>query len=945
MLAGEPGIGKTRLAEEASSRAAAEGFRVSWGGCTDRAPPYRPWQQVVRSLIRALGTTDAARLMGTSAGVIAAMLPFVCERLGCEPEPQAAEDPVSGRHRFFDAVAAFLTRLSDEEPLLVVLEDLHWADTQSLELLSFLSFDLSDSRIVVLATYRPMEVTLGNPFADTLGWLARMTGTLRIGLSSFGRNEILSLLRDVHDQAPSEELAESLLAKTDGNPLFVVELVRTLPRHPRLAAEDELGRELAVPESIREVIRSRLLRIGTDCRRLLEVAAVVGREVRLAVLEAVLGDAGTRGVVALVDEAVKAGFLEGPSDGAPTCRFTHALLQESIREVTPVAERARLHAETAAALESEYGDACDDHAEELAMHLSGALGAADADKVAYYHRVAGDRAFSAYAFTEAKRHYEAALAANSSSSSPMVQAELLAGLGKAMRRLGDQEGAARSLTRAFSLYRQAGATDKARDLAAYPWGAAARSRSIRAVREMYEAALCIAEEDTLNEAHILLNAVESSYRGDERTHRERLLRALAIAQRLEATELSVRIISCLTGVLERLLDEPAASRYADMAMRLANEQASPVVKCLAAQCICRRDHLLRPPVEEYRKHARDHLNAAEVLRDRMLMDDAHYECMQGAWEAADWEEMRRHVEAMGRLMANSEQNAFMRCRRASIELETGRTSQAKAELRKAVELVNGVSASRYEQAAVSAYLARYSWWLGQPLSLPEAEAYALQARRYARSEPQAAYYARQTLAMIAVIRGDREEARHWYDVFTDNLNDPCPRERCLLPGALAMTVGMMDAAVLHLEEGLRETQERGDLYNQRWLMYHLAKSLFRRNQPGDPKQALAVLEELLQIAERTGSVLVREKAALLQRTVRETPGPSRPRRHPDELTPREVEVLRLIARGYTNPEIAQALFISPATAATHAYRILHKTGMANRAEVTAWAIRNGVVEA
>jgi DNA-binding CsgD family transcriptional regulator len=666
----------------------------------------------------------------------------------------------------------------------------------------------------------------------------------------------------------------------------------------------------------------------------------------MRVLETVLGEPGAERVLALVDEAVAAGFLESLEDGTGSCRFTHALLEEAIYGVTPVAERALLHAQIAAALESEYADSCDDHAEELARQLSGALGAADAGKLAYYHRVAGERALSTYAFPEAEAHFQAAIAALPFFSCAPVHADLLFGLGKAKRRLGDQEGAAEALTRAFALYIQAGATEKARTLAAYPWGAFARSRDIRAVPEMYTAALEIAEKDTLNEAYILVNVVESSYYGgDERLQRDRLLRALDIAQRRNATELSVRILSCLMGVMELMVDGQAAPTYANMAMDLAGQLKNPAVTCLAAQCVCRRDRILNVPVEEYRKHAQDHLNAAAVLRDRLLMEDAHHECMQAAWVVADWKEMRRHVDAMSGLVGNSERNVFVRCRRASIELETGRIAEAKAELQRAVEIAAGPSVSRHERVALSAYLARYSWWLDESLWLSVAEAYALDARRLSASEPRTAYYAAQTLAMIAIIRGDRNAAQQWYQVFTRNSDDNNPRERCLIPAALAMTAGMKDAAIRHLEEGLQDTERRGNLYSRRWILYYLADVLLERNRPGDLQRALSVLEELLQIAERTGSVLVRDRATLLQAQVREALSPRNKARRSDDLTPRELEVLGLIVRGYTNSEIAEALFISPATAATHAYRILHKTGMANRAEVTAWAIRNGVVEA
>ena len=279
LVAGEPGIGKTRLAEEAARRAAAAGMQVAWGRCHegDGAPALWPWAQVVRQLAADLGPGQPASMLGPSAAWLGPLMPELAD-----PPPPTRPRPVAdlgtARFQLNQAVAGLLRQLAEARPLLVVVDDLHWADVPSLSLLAFLAAELKDARLVVVGTYRDVEVVASQPLAETLGALAREPVVERIPLGGLERAGVAALIGRAIGARPAGPLVQAVADRCGGNPFFITELLRLLQSERRLAAPDAAAAaRREVPVGVRDVLRARLARLPAQTGTVLMVAAVAGR--------------------------------------------------------------------------------------------------------------------------------------------------------------------------------------------------------------------------------------------------------------------------------------------------------------------------------------------------------------------------------------------------------------------------------------------------------------------------------------------------------------------------------------------------------------------------------------------------------------------------------------------------------------------------------------------
>ena len=288
MLAGEPGIGKTRTATELASKAQERGAQVYWGWCYEGegAPPYWPWIQSIRSYVRTATAAQLESEMGSNAATIATLLPEVHEKLPGLMTPPELE-PEQARFRLFDSIAAFLKSASATTPLVIVLEDLHWADRSSLMLCEFISREISDARVMLLGTYRNVEVDRNHPLSQTLGALIREPNFGRVQLGGLGPSEVgrfVELNAGVTLTGPNLVMLHS---RTEGNPLFLNELVRLLDEEDVAASGDWTT---SLPQGVRDVIGRRLHRLSEKCNEILTVAAVVGREFTLGQLTPLMDD-------------------------------------------------------------------------------------------------------------------------------------------------------------------------------------------------------------------------------------------------------------------------------------------------------------------------------------------------------------------------------------------------------------------------------------------------------------------------------------------------------------------------------------------------------------------------------------------------------------------------------------------------------------------------------
>lgn len=257
-LTGDAGIGKTRTAQEVAVYAESRGARVLWGRCHEAqgAPPYWPWVQPIRDYVQQRAVPELGVEMGPGTPDIAEVVPEVRERLR-DLRPAPSVEPAQARFRLFDAVTAFLKRAAQTTPLVLILEDLHWADTPSLLLLEFFSHELAEVPLLVLGTYRDVELTSTHPLAHSLGELARQPFFQEILLQGLARQDVQQFMATATGVEPPEDLVQLVYLRTEGNPFFLTQIVQWLVQqgHRSVAQRAaEQAESLDIPQSVRMVI-------------------------------------------------------------------------------------------------------------------------------------------------------------------------------------------------------------------------------------------------------------------------------------------------------------------------------------------------------------------------------------------------------------------------------------------------------------------------------------------------------------------------------------------------------------------------------------------------------------------------------------------------------------------------------------------------------------------
>jgi DNA-binding SARP family transcriptional activator len=452
LIAGEPGIGKTRLADEFASVAGAGGTRVYWGRCWEAggAPPYWPWVQALRTYLREADQERVRRQLEPGATDIAQMLPELHELFPDLPAPPSL-DPEGARFRLFDSTATLLRAVGEERPLLLVLDDLHAADAPSLLFLRFLAGSLQDARLVVVGAYRDTEPTR-EALNEAIAEARREPGTRHVRLGGLDMGEVGEVIELIGGTQPTEQLAAAIHRETEGNPLFVGELVRLLASEGRLEEAADQTSALSIPQGIREVIDHRLRRLSDECKRLLSIASVLGREFRLDAVERLSEDPRER-LLDLLDEAGAARVVVDLPTGRGGLRFSHALIRDSLYGDLGGSERIGLHRRAAEELEELYGADLEPHLAELAYHSLEAAPGGDVDKAVEYARRAGEQAATLLAYEEAARLYQMGLDALQLKvlADEGTRCELLLALGDAQARGGDLAAAKRAFLVAAEL--------------------------------------------------------------------------------------------------------------------------------------------------------------------------------------------------------------------------------------------------------------------------------------------------------------------------------------------------------------------------------------------------------------------------------------------------------------------------------------------------------------
>ena len=524
LLAGEPGIGKTRSCQEVVGIARQLGVRPLWGCCHEGegAPAYWPWTQVLRACM-----ADAPRRLKETLR----RHPEVSRLLGGAdaPGPESATPP-HARFQLFDGVTSVLKGAAGSEPLLIVLDDLHWADTPTLRLLRFLARALHDARILVVGTYRHTELAREHPLVE----IAELGVGERIVLGGLREAEVARFLELSAGALVPDALVSAVYGQTEGNPFFVGELVRFLALHEASVDAPRGVSALAIPQSVREVTRGRLRALRPDCNRVLAIASAIGREFDVASLQPAV-ELPLAALMGMLDEAASAGIVETTGAGLGRYAFCHSLIRQVLYdELTPL-RRIELHRRLGEVLETLYGPGRDEHVAELAHHFFEASLGGDADKAVDYATRAADQALAHVAYEEAAAHYERALQALAfRQPDERRRCALMIALGDARMRAGESDAAKRTLRQAAELARRLGSGDLlARAALAFGWWVEPGKTDHYLVDLLEEAAGALRAEESALRARVLAHlAAELWYSGTPERRAALSLEAVEMARRV-----------------------------------------------------------------------------------------------------------------------------------------------------------------------------------------------------------------------------------------------------------------------------------------------------------------------------------------------------------------------------------------------------------------------------
>jgi DNA-binding CsgD family transcriptional regulator len=910
LVAGEAGIGKTRLASELGARARDQGFEILLGRSIDLVGTELPYQPFVEAL-RPLGGL-----------------------------PRADREAAGSQLQVFQDVLELLGERAAAAPVLLVLEDLHWADTSTLDLVVFLAHNLGDRRVLLLATYRADEPSSAGRVRRLADGVRRSGAALVLELGPLGREELTALLEARADAPPPAALADAIVVRSEGNPFFAQELLA--------AAGDRDGQ---LPPGLRELLLQRTARLDPATQGLLRVAAAVGRDVGYPLLRAAAGlpEGELR---ASLRRAVEHGVLVA-DQAAGSFGFRHALLAEAVYATILPGEREELHARLAQELTR--GDAA---AAELAPHWAAAGRATEALAASVE---AARQAEAVFGLAEALAHLERALALWPAvpDAAELVRLDLAA-LCLWTAELAAQTGAA---PRAVELVRRAieltGESDPRRvgllyeRLGQYLHWSGRADLALDAFERAVE--LIPAQPPSPERAQALAslgNGLALAWQRDESL--AICEQALALARAVRAHRAELHALTTLGNDLAYLgrADESLAALR--LARQLAEQRKDP--QGLERAYIALTDVLMmmgRPresarvaeaALDAIHRYGGDHSTLVANLIEPLVAS--------GEWDQAD----RVSAAAVRAITANYPHMRLI----TRGELETGRGDFDAA--RAHLDAARATLHSDRDLATYDAFIAELALWEHR---WTDAEAAVRDggARTYSGDMAQIRVWlcakglrAQAELAALARARHDADAVRTWLG-----------RARTLL--ATARDAEAEAAAVTPNADGWRALAEgeygraRGEARPEAWsaaaatwerlerpplaayCRWRQAEALVAAG--ASRAEASGPLRQAHAVAARIGAAPLAEQLELLAQRARlelapPDAGPPDRKQSLEELldlTPREAEVLTLLTRGYTNREIAAALVISARTAGVHVSHILHKLGAPNRREAAAIAHR------
>ena len=456
-VTGEAGIGKTRLVAELASR--LPHFQVLYGRCDEAELfPFGAWVDMLSSRVARMAPSDLAALVGPEGSGLAWLLPELGDRLVALADVPSGADLEMQRRQLFMAVVALVRGLAQRTPVLMIIDDLHWADRSSLLMSRHLAREPTLGPVLMLGTFRDSELHPGQPLLELIAEVERHSEAPRVHLVGMDDDEVASLIGSWHGKEVRAPTARAIRAETGGNPFFVNQLVRHL-EEVGVPGEQPLTGDVGVPHSLRDVIAHRVARLPGPAGHILRVAALIGREFQLELLGSVAAVAEDA-LLDVLDAAVRAGLLVEVPPTPGRYSFAHALVRTALESELSATRRARLHLRIGEAIEQRHASKLEPWLEDLARHF-GAAGPEATDRAVEYAVRAADQATARLAYEEAVRLLSHAVAfrRHADAADDVQLAELEHALATAQSAAGRWEAARAAFARAADAARAAGSAE------------------------------------------------------------------------------------------------------------------------------------------------------------------------------------------------------------------------------------------------------------------------------------------------------------------------------------------------------------------------------------------------------------------------------------------------------------------------------------------------------
>ncbi len=949
LVGGEAGSGKSRLIREFAHEAAAAGALVLYGACDPAVRrPYRPFGEALDQLIRSSDGRTVRSALGPEGRELARLLPDLSPSVD-DLTPAAVADPDTERHRLHSAVADLLAALGREVPLVLVIEDGHWADTPTLLLLRHLARGTSGARALIVTTFRDTEAEVPQALSAALVDLRRSDGVVRLRLGGLSAAEINEFVAGAMDGDPGfdlPEVADVLFELTRGNAFLITELWRTLLETESLPVPGEDAGRLAEavtglrsPDGVREVLDQRLARLSASTTGLLELAAVAGAEFELPVITASgLSDTDLSDAL---EQATAHGIIEELPTGRLAYRFTHELVRHALYDRLPALRRAALHLQVAEALEAVDRTDGGRGLAELGHHFRAAAAVDGPQRAIDYSMLAGHAALDALDFDEAERLFASALELGI--KDPRRRAEAQLELGAARYRAGRSDGAMEAFQSAAQIGRDLGdaevLTTAAVGFEDACWRPGIADQG--AVGLLEEASRALDGGDSTLRVMLLAGLVRAhAYVGNYAASETVQVQAIDMARRLGD---GIGLATVLIRSYWTRADGASMQETLEMlreASKLAQDAGATDLQAEAMEWRVAGLISIGALADAQRELVDVHALAVRVRQPFTLHIAEHFASTLAlcAGNLAEAEVAAQRSHEWSRLLTGRPASGTYGIQMFGVRREQGRL----AELAAATRIL---AASEHSGGGWRPGFAALLVELGME---DEASRELTKIRREGLEQLRSTLWLASLsyLADACAVVGDSQLAEMLYHELAPLAGGnvaigqgvACYGAADRYLGLLAATLHEYERAINHFERALQLNREMGASTWVAHTLYAYGRTLLMRGTAEDVEQAPALVSAAATLAERIGM------PALLARTSALGTGTELARMPPDELSWREVEILRLVATGLSNREIGERLTISGHTVANHVRSILRKTGASNRTEAAGYAYRHALVD-